>query len=244
MRFAAAFLIFFGLGFQASALEKEALDISPLIRRPDLSPSLTREEVDKHFVPWVKIIQKMAATVKPEYAEALHDVHHILRPSIPKVSSITLYSLIPFKREIFEKAVKHTTSLAVIQANKDVLALPEFDGYPVLSSIDIPSSDEANRWTNLIRDQLFSNYGGMSACDFMPRHAIRFVPEKGGQPVDLTVCFECKQMYINTKPKMDRRLQPILSDLVAALIDDLFDKQKKPRDQLHPRDWLDLGQPK
>lgn len=206
------------LGKPAVATEKPTFAPSDLLVPPDLSPSLTKEEVAIKFDDWKTTITKISKGWPEDLLKTMHEARKSLAPQIPKAHKITLYSLVPVDGPNLWNAYK--------QKAEEYKKLPKFHGYPILGSTTI-SGDEANRWCVFMREQIVS--GAYLACDFEPRHGIKFHTENG--EVDILMCFKCDQLALIPREKQELEHNAVLSDAVRGQLDQVFDKLRIKRDE-------------
>ena len=216
-------------GPMAFSSDKPELDIAMLLRVPNLAPSLTVEEVAQALTPFQDHVRKVLEEQKDnkrqieDLAVSFAAARKVLRPRVPKVTKITFYSLLPVEASNLGKpGYKDYNAARVAELKK----LPRFHEYPVLGSITIADADEANRWADFMRDQVWR--GADLLCDFAPRHGFRFSTPKGD--IDMLMCFTCDQLAIMGGDRLDNKNNPVFSRSVQVLINQLLDKRKIERD--------------
>lgn len=202
-----------------SAAELPEGGVGLLTKVPDLTPSLTKEEVAKDFAPW----SEKVATVLPGWGMdqliSFSRAHRALSPRIPTVTKIVLYSLVPAQGDWLRENYPERA--------QEYERLPKFHGYPVLGTVNIEADGEAGRWSEFLRSQILP--GSYTACDFVPRHAVRFVLPEG--QVDILICFRCSELAIPGAIRFEGTVSPSFSPVVEQLMNRLLDKNKVERDE-------------
>lgn len=202
-----------------SAAELPEGGVGLLTRVPDLAPSLTKEEVAKDFGPW----SEKVATVLPgwgmDHLISFSRAHRALSHRILTVTKIVLYSLVPAQGDWLRQNYPERV--------QEYEKLPKFHGYPVLGSVNIEADGEASRWGEFLRSQILP--GAYTACDFVPRHAVRFVLPEG--QVDILICFRCSELAIPGAIGLEGTVSPSFSPVVEQLMNRLLDKNKVERDK-------------
>ena len=210
-----SFLVLSAVAVSAGAV---SVDYSPLWKVPDLSPQLTAEEVSKVFTPWVDRAKEITAQFKPSQAVEHAGARSALGPKLPKVTSITLYSLYPMGLEL----VRQLEPKRVAELEK----LPRYHEFPILGQLTIDDAAQANRWVGFLRDQIIP--GGFSSCDFLPRHGFRLSAADGD--TDIVVCYQCSQLGFKGSTELDIKHNPVFSPATRDQLNLLFDKLKIKRD--------------
>ena len=185
-------------------------ELASILRTPDLSPSLTPDEVSSTLPPEGATAEEIASGLSAEGAAHLSEARRMLGSKLPRVAKLTLYSLLPYSEKI---DAEHS-------------GLARFHDYPILGEITISDPDEANRWVNFLRDQVLP--GGHFACGFAPRHGFRLTTANG--KVDILMCYSCEQLAAFGLPSLDRSINPVFSSRTKDIVNRLFDKMKIPRD--------------
>jgi len=185
-------------------------EVAALFRIPDLSPSLTAEEVRIAFPPPDKTVEELASSLSYDGAVSLNKTRNTLGLKLPTVTKLTLYSLLPYSEKIDLKYAD----------------LPRFHHYPILGEVTISEPDEANRWVSFLRDQILP--GGLFDCGFMPRHGFRLSTSKGD--IDILMCYSCDQLATFGLGEIEPGLNPVFSRKTMELLNRLFDKLHIPRD--------------
>lgn len=201
-----------------SAAELPEGGVGLLTRIPDLSPSLTKEEVAKDFGPWSEKVASVLPGWGMEQLISFGRAHRALSPRIPAATKIVLYSLVPAQGE----ALRQSYPERVQEYDK----LPKFHGYPVLGSVNIEAEGEALRWGDFLKSQILP--AAYFACDFVPRHAVRFVLPEG--QVDILICFKCSELAIPAATRLEGTVSPSFSPVVEQVMNRLLDKHKVIRD--------------
>jgi hypothetical protein len=214
-----AIILLLDLLTSAALAEEPAIVHSKLLRVPELSPQLTKEEVSEDFTPWVDRISKMVAEWKSESTAAMIGARNALAPSVPKVTGITLYSLFPLDGSNIRS---HEPERA-----DELETLPRFHDFPVLGQLKIDDAAQANQWVDFLRDQIIP--GGNFACDFMPRHGFRLTTPTGD--LDILMCYSCDQLAFFGSSKPDNTYNPVFSHATETLLNRLFDKLRIKRDE-------------
>lgn len=193
-------------------------DVSFLLRVPDLSPSLTDAESRARFDPWMERVKKVMKGVSADFAGLYAGARGALAPRLPQVTKMTLYSLYPRDSGNLAKHLE--------KGEERIKKLPLFHDYPILGLVVLDNAEEAQHWTDFLRDQIVP--GGEFACDFMPRHGFRLSTAQG--EVDILMCFSCDQLVLFDGKTFDPEFNPVFSPVVKDLLNQLFDKHKIERD--------------
>ncbi len=212
------------LGATAPLLAADASTaLAPLIRIPDLAPSLTQKEVAKPFGKWINGISGLP----PDHYILKHApaAKTALAPKLPRVAKITLYSLVPSPADHMESWGYKRSRIEQFRK------LERFCGYPVLGQVTLTDPDEANRWVGFFRDQTICRE--KTLCDFVPRHGFRLTSEKGRE-TDLLMCFACSRLIVRDEKKFSPKGlphfgAPTFSTAVQSQLNLLFDKLKIKR---------------
>jgi hypothetical protein len=192
--------------------------IGALLRAPDLSPSLSSEEVSGSLAAPGESVDETLSHLTVEGAVSFGRARKMLATKFPEGSKLTLYSLHPDNRNVDGKYAD----------------LPRFHDYPILGEVSIADADEANRWVRFLRDQVIP--GGTFACGFEPRHGFRL--SGPGGDIDILMCYACQQLALFNAGKMDGSVNPVLSGRSRDIVNRLFDKAGVPRDQPKSRQHL------
>ncbi|MEN3942548.1 hypothetical protein WJU23_14710 [Prosthecobacter sp. SYSU 5D2] len=193
------------------------VNVSLLVKIPDLSPHLSGEEVSEHFNRWVELVNKITPGLKSEFQSTLSGARSALGAKLPQVTSLTLYSLFP-------------VAASDIQRNENPEAeefqrLPRFHEFPVLGQLKIDDTAQANQWVDFFRDQIIP--GDFSACDFKPRHGFRLSTANGD--IDILMCYDCNDLAL-IGSMLENKHKPVLSPATRDQINQLFDKLNIRRD--------------
>jgi hypothetical protein len=206
------------MGGLLSAADLPEGGVGLLTRVPDLTPSLTKEEVEQDFKPWADRVGLVTAGWGMHQLIDFSQAHRVLSPKIPKVTKMVLYSLVPAEGEWVQKLYPERAAAFGV--------LPKFHGYPVLGTVAIEADGEAVRWGDFLRSQIIP--GAFFACDFRPRHGLRFVLPDG--EIDMLICFECSGLAIYGAVAPQSKVNPFPSPVVESLMNRLLDKHKVERD--------------
>jgi hypothetical protein len=100
-----------------AAEQATADEIAAMLRMPDLSPSLSTEELRSSFPPAEKTAEEIASTLSAEAAVNISKARSTLGSKLPTVSRVTLYSLLPEAGRITDpKYSSRTEELAKLPA--------------------------------------------------------------------------------------------------------------------------------
>jgi hypothetical protein len=212
-----AILIICGLSALQVFAEGPALDVSLLVKVPDLSPQLTSDEVSKHFIPWTDKVKKITPGLNSDFASVLSEARSALVPKLPQVTSLTLFSLFPIDAtNIRPNEIPEAATL---------LKLPRFHDFPILGQLTLDDAVQASRWVDFFRDQIIP--GDFSACEFKPRHGFRL--STANSETDILMCYHCNDLVVIGSTPGNKH-KPAFSPATKDQINQLFDKLNIPRD--------------
>lgn len=214
------YLCIFVLLISGSAFGQQPF-IDRFTKVPDLTPELKPEKYQESLDKRYELIKNLSESWDPETRKWVAKVYVELSKCLPKVESITIYSLDP----VSDKA----SAKYSLDQNTDSWRQDRFHDYPIMGSVVIKEKEAANRWTDFLRSQIVP--GASFACDFEPRHGFRLSTADGD--IDFLMCFKCSQLGVIGGPKFNKANNPLFFDTVKDVVNTLFDDKKIPRD--HPK---------